>query len=66
MNILVNPITTHKNARWFALCGLFLGQALILAGYTIPAKWSIYVMIAGLAVWYVPIAWCAYRWAGGK
>lgn len=65
MDLLENPITTHKNARWFAVIAYLLGMALIGIGYLLSWWWSWIIMAAGLVVWYVPVAWCAYKWSQG-
>lgn len=65
--LLFNPITMHKNARWFALYAYLLGNILLIAGYLLQPSWSVYVMIAGLAVWFIPVMWCGKMFAtGGK
>lgn len=62
-SLIDNWVTTHKHARWIALGAYLLGATLIAVGYILTAGWSVFLMMAGLVVWTIPVMWVAYRWS---
>lgn len=63
--LIDNPITEHKNARWFAAIALAVGYLLILLMSLIPASWSVFLGQAGLIVWFIPVMWIGHKYAHG-
>jgi hypothetical protein len=67
MDLLVNPITTHKHARWFALIAYIIGLVLLMLCALIPYDWGAYLGAAAWVIWSIPVMWGAYKWSqGGK
>lgn len=64
-SLVENWLTTHAHARWIALGAYILGVVLTLMGYWLTYSWSVFLMIAGLVVWSIPVMWVAYRWSKG-
>ena len=63
MNLLYNPITTHRHARWFAVIAYGVGWLLLQLCAVIKADWSVWLGYAGLIVWIIPVMWVAKRWS---
>ncbi len=65
MDLLINPITTHKNARWFAVIAYLAGVVCMIAARFFDGWVGDVIAISTFIFWYIPVAWCAYKWSQG-